>query len=149
MQVDDNRSVGRWVSGKWSVGRWSVGQWSVVLIKPVFQKILVESNCKPNTLRVDKSSEFNNRSMKSFLQNNNVSNLSIYTFFDIEVTYLYILFLKVLINLSVMTDFPSLCFECISILLFCENDFIYLLLNSLLLSTHVVLGLRLDSIKIF
>ena len=47
MQVDDDRSVGRWVSGRWvggsvgkwkmvggSVGWWSVGRWSVVLIKP-------------------------------------------------------------------------------------------------------------------
>ena len=25
MQVDDDGSVGRWVSGKWSVGRWVVG----------------------------------------------------------------------------------------------------------------------------
>ena len=46
MQVDDDRSVGRWVSGRWvggsvgkwkmvggSVGWWSVGRWSVVLIK--------------------------------------------------------------------------------------------------------------------
>ena len=25
MKVDDDRSVGRWVSGKWSVGRWVGG----------------------------------------------------------------------------------------------------------------------------
>ena len=60
------------------------------------------------------------------------SNLSIYTFFDIEVIYLYILFFdKVLINLSATRDFHSLCIEyslislnyykihCLYILIFC------------------------------
>ena len=41
-------------------------------ITNAFQKILNESNLKPNTIRVDKGSEFYNRSMKSFLQNNNI-----------------------------------------------------------------------------
>ena len=41
-------------------------------ITNVFQNILDESNCKPNKIWVDKSSKFYNRSMKSFLQNNNV-----------------------------------------------------------------------------
>ena len=36
------------------------------------------------------------------------SNLSIYTFFETEVMYLEILFFKVLMNLSEVTDFPSL-----------------------------------------
>ena len=66
-------TTGRWVGGL--SGKWSVGRWSVVLIKPVFQKILVESNRKPNTLWVDKSSEFNNRSMKSLcLFTENINN---------------------------------------------------------------------------
>ena len=33
-----------------------------------FRKILDESRCKPNKIWVDKSSEFHNRSMKSWLQ---------------------------------------------------------------------------------
>ena len=33
-----------------------------------FQKILDESNCKPNKIWVDKGSEFYNRSMKSWLK---------------------------------------------------------------------------------
>ena len=37
-----------------------------------FQKILDESNCKPNKIWMDKGSEFYNRSMKSFLKNNDV-----------------------------------------------------------------------------
>ena len=41
-------------------------------ITNVFQNILDESNCKPNKIWVDKTSKFYNRSMKSFLQNNNV-----------------------------------------------------------------------------
>ena len=41
-------------------------------ITNAFQKILDESNCKPNRIWVDKSNKFDNRSMKSFLQNNNV-----------------------------------------------------------------------------
>ena len=42
------------------------------------------------------------------------SNLSIYTFFDIEVMYLEIIFIKVLINFSTTTDYPSLFVEYIS-----------------------------------
>ena len=37
-----------------------------------FKKILDESNRKPNKILVDEGSEFYNRSMKSFLQNNNI-----------------------------------------------------------------------------
>ena len=48
------------------------------------------------------------------------SNLSIYTFFDIEVLY----YIFVLINLSARTDFPPLCVEYSSILLCWKNDFI-------------------------
>ena len=39
-------------------------------IANAFQKILDEYNRKPNKIRVDKGSEFYNRLMKSFLQNN-------------------------------------------------------------------------------
>ena len=39
-------------------------------INNAFQKNLNESNRKPNKIWVDKGSEFCNRSMKSFLQNN-------------------------------------------------------------------------------
>ena len=37
-----------------------------------FQKILDESKCKPNKIWVDKRSEFYNKSMKSWLQDNNI-----------------------------------------------------------------------------
>ena len=37
-----------------------------------FQKILDESNRKPNKIWVDQDSEFYNRSIKSFLQNNDI-----------------------------------------------------------------------------
>ena len=36
----------------------------------MFQKILDESNRKPNKIWVDKSTKFNNKSRKSFLLNN-------------------------------------------------------------------------------
>ena len=41
-------------------------------ITNAFQKILDESNRKPNKIWVDKDSEFYNRSMKSFLQKNDI-----------------------------------------------------------------------------
>ena len=50
-------------------------------------------------------------------------------------------------NHLAITDFSSLCVEYISILLFCKNDFIDLLENSLPLSTHILFGLHLDSLK--
>ena len=34
--------------------------------------VLNESNCKPNKIWVNKGSEFYNRSMKSWLQDNNI-----------------------------------------------------------------------------
>ena len=77
------------------------------------------------------------------------SNLSIYTFCDIEVIYLKILFFKVITNLSTTTDFPSLCVEYISMSIFTSHDFIDLLSNLLPLSTHTLFGLRLDSSKSF
>ena len=46
-----------------------------VTISNAFQKYLDESNCKPNKISVDKGSEFYHRSMKSYLQNNNIERL--------------------------------------------------------------------------
>ena len=43
-----------------------------ITITNAFQKILGESNRKPNKIWVDKGSEFYNRSMNSFLQNNDI-----------------------------------------------------------------------------
>ena len=43
-----------------------------ITITNAFQKILDESKCKPNKIWVDKGSKFYNRSMKSFLQKNNI-----------------------------------------------------------------------------
>ena len=43
-----------------------------ITITNAFQNILNESNCRPNKKWVDKGSEFYNRSMKSFLKNNNM-----------------------------------------------------------------------------
>ena len=41
-----------------------------IVITNAFQKVLDESNRKPNKIWVDRGSEFYNRSMKSSLQNN-------------------------------------------------------------------------------
>ena len=43
-----------------------------ITITNVFQKILDESNRKPNKIWVDKGSEFYNRSIKSFLHDNDL-----------------------------------------------------------------------------
>ena len=48
-----------------------------ILITNAFQKILDGSNCKPNKIWVDKGSEFYNKSMKLFLQNNDTEIYSI------------------------------------------------------------------------
>ena len=65
--------------------------------------------------------------------------------------YLKILLLKVLINLSATTDFPSLCVECVPILLFLFQYYFYmnhflkeLLKNSLPLFTHILFGFLLE-----
>ena len=68
------------------------------------------------------------------------SRSSIYLFFDIELIYLWILFYKVLINLSATTDFSSFCIEHIALLLSCKDDVIGLLQNPLSLSTHILFG---------
>ena len=47
-----------------------------ITITNVFQKILDESNCKPNKIWVDKGSEFCNRSMKSRLEKNDIETYS-------------------------------------------------------------------------
>ena len=52
------------------------------------------------------------------------SNLSIYTFYDIEVMYLQILVFRVIINLSATIEFHSLC---VSMPLFFNQDFMDLL----------------------
>ena len=62
-------------------------------------------------------------------------NLWIYTFFDIKVIYLKILFFKILINLWATTDFPLLCIEYIYIAFF-NHDFIDLLKTSMPLSFY-------------
>ena len=49
-----------------------------ITITNAFQKILDESNLKRNKICVDKVSEFYNRSVKSFLQNNNIEMCSTY-----------------------------------------------------------------------
>ena len=41
-------------------------------ITNAFQKTLNQSNCKPNKVWVDKGSKFHNRSMKSWLQDNDI-----------------------------------------------------------------------------
>ena len=56
-----------------------------------------------------------------------ISHLSIYTFFDIKVKHLEILFFKIVISLSATRDFPPLCFEEISAVFFSNHDFIDLL----------------------
>ena len=49
-----------------------------VTITNAFQKILDESNRKPNKIWLDKGSEFYNRSMESFLQNNVFNVFNVY-----------------------------------------------------------------------
>ena len=49
-----------------------------IKITNAFQKILNECSCKPNKIWVDKGSEFYNRSIKSWLQDNNIERYSIY-----------------------------------------------------------------------
>ena len=43
-----------------------------------FQKIIDESKCKPNKIWLDKGNEFCNRSMKSYLQSNDIDMYSIH-----------------------------------------------------------------------
>ena len=50
----------------------------VITINNAFHKILDKSNRKPNKIWVDKGREFYNKSMKSWLQDNNLEMYSIY-----------------------------------------------------------------------
>ena len=43
-----------------------------ITITNAFQKILDESRCKPNRIWVNKGSEFYNKSIKSWLEKNNI-----------------------------------------------------------------------------
>ena len=43
-----------------------------ITITNAFQKILDESRCKPNRIWVDKGSELYNKSIKSWLEKNNI-----------------------------------------------------------------------------
>ena len=47
-------------------------------ITEAFQTIVKESNGKPNKIRVDKDTEFSNRSVKSWLGSNNIEICSTY-----------------------------------------------------------------------
>ena len=49
-----------------------------ITITNAFQNILGESNCKPNKIWVGKGSQFYNRSMNSWLQDNNIEMYSIH-----------------------------------------------------------------------
>ena len=57
------------------------------------------------------------------------------------------MFSKILIYLSTIIDFSSLCIEFISISLSCNHDFIDLLWNSLPFPTHICFGLWLEFLK--
>ena len=46
-----------------------------ITINNAFQKLLDESNRKPNKIRVDKGSEFYNRSMKSWIEKNDIQHI--------------------------------------------------------------------------
>ena len=71
-----------------------------------------------------------------------------YTFLDIDVIYLYILFFSFLTNLSVKTNFPALCVEYISIPLPSNQGLTDILENPLPLLTHILFGFRPDSFEI-
>ena len=49
---------------------YSFKRWKGITITNAFQKILDESNHKPNKIWVDEGNEFYNRSMKSWLEKN-------------------------------------------------------------------------------
>ena len=49
-----------------------------ITITDAFQKIWDQSNWKPNKIWADKGSEFYNRSMKSFLHNNDIEMYSVH-----------------------------------------------------------------------
>ena len=49
-----------------------------ITITNVFQKILKESNCNLNKIWIDKGSEFHSRSMKSWLEKDDIEMYSMY-----------------------------------------------------------------------
>ena len=53
-----------------------------ITITNAFQKILVESNRKPNKIYVDKGSKFYNRSMKSWIETNAIGKSVVAERFD-------------------------------------------------------------------
>ena len=55
---------------------WVIHSRGKKVITNAFQKTLDESNCKPNKMRVGKGSEFYNKSMKSWLQDNDTERYS-------------------------------------------------------------------------
>ena len=65
-----------------------------ITITNAFQKILDESNRKPNKIWVDKGSQFYNRSMKSWLQDNNIEMYSTHNKGRSVVAERFIRFLK-------------------------------------------------------
>ena len=66
-----------------------------ITITNTFQIFLKESNCKPNKIWVDKGIEFYNRSMKSFLQINNIEMYSTHNEGKSDVGEKFIRILKV------------------------------------------------------
>ena len=60
----------------WAVNSPSKDKKGIRIIN-TFQKISDESNCKPNKIWEDKGSKFYNRSMKSWLQDNDIDMYSI------------------------------------------------------------------------
>ena len=65
-----------------------------ITITNAFQKILDDSNRKPNKIWVDKGSQFYNRSMKSWLQDNNIEMYSTHNKGRSVVAERFIRFLK-------------------------------------------------------
>ena len=51
---------------------WLKDKKGIITIASAFQKVLDESNCKLTKIWVDKGREFYNRSMKSWLQDNDI-----------------------------------------------------------------------------
>ena len=64
-----------------SVNSYEVFLWKikkVLQLLMLFKKILDESNCKPNKIKIDKAIEFYNISMKSWQEKNNIEMYSIH-----------------------------------------------------------------------
>ena len=72
------RDVSSYMRPKWDVATTSDARWDITIVN-AFQKILDGSNRKPNKIWVDKRSGFYSRSMKSWLQNNDIEIHSTYS----------------------------------------------------------------------